>query len=660
MPHDPATDALRLKQLNATLAEVDPDLAEEARGTGVSLESGSPDSVVELESIILRRARPVLKIRNNATLIEFDDAEDSTIWRQRLSDAAGLLDVPIRGCGRIDLVGGPIDWVGTGWLIGPGLLVTNRHVAVEFLTDTGSGMRFTEIDGRPIRADVDFLREFDNEERASFELTDIVAVVPAPGPDVALFRVEPVSEAGALARPLDLARQARTTRAAAVIGYPAFDSRIPDIDLMQRIYGFEYNLKRLAPGAVTFIDGDRLFHNCTTLGGNSGSAVIDLDSGEALGLHFSGSFMRTNTAVPAETLRALIAQVHSGTSFRRRVSEAVPIPEVEVIVPLRITVGLGDGRTGISIGRTTQPAYTVPVVDDLIDETEARPEDYLNRTGYDPAFLGEDIARACPLPKVTGSLADDVMEFEDRGQTEHVLRYQHFSVVMSRSRRMCLYSACNIDGSRAKPAARVGWKWDPRIPKSQQIMKECYGSPPKFSRGHMTRRNDPSWGSMDDAITGNRDSMHVTNATPQMQSFNSPIWLELEDYALENAIEDDMRINVMTGPILRANDPIKFGVAVPIAFWKVIAFVHDETGALTATGYRMNQLENLHEEREFVFGGFTSSHNGEAAQVSIRSIEAETGLHFGPLSTSDPLDGLEGIGAAGFVPLATRTAIRYF
>jgi endonuclease G, mitochondrial len=63
-------------------------------------------------------------------------------------------------------------------------------------------------------------------------------------------------------------------------------------------------------------------------------------------------------------------------------------------------------------------------------------------------------------------------------------------------------------------------------------MKESYGNAPKFSRGHMTRREDPIWG-----ITlelGNSDSMHVTNTVPQIQSFNAGIWLDLEDYALLN------------------------------------------------------------------------------------------------------------------------------
>ena len=42
-------------------------------------------------------------------------------------------------------------------------------------------------------------------------------------------------------------------------------------------------------------------------------------------------------------------------------------------------------------------------------------------------------------------------------------------------------------------------------------------------------------------------------------------------------------------------------VKVPVEFWKIIAFIHDETGELSATGYKMSQKDHLPEE-EFVFG----------------------------------------------------------
>jgi endonuclease G, mitochondrial len=36
----------------------------------------------------------------------------------------------------------------------------------------------------------------------------------------------------------------------------------------------------------------------STLGGNSGSAVIDVDSGEVVALHFSGEYLKANYTVP--------------------------------------------------------------------------------------------------------------------------------------------------------------------------------------------------------------------------------------------------------------------------------------------------------------------------------------------------------------------------
>ena len=231
---------------------------------------------------------------------------------------------------------------------------------------------------------------------------------------------------------------------------------------------------------------------------------------------------------------------------------------------------------------------------------------------------------------------------------------------MSRSRRMCFLSAVNIDGNLSKKSKRVGWKWDPRLPKAQQIMNECYGDPPRFSRGHMTRREDPGWGNAATAKRGNEDSMHVTNTTPQMQAFNAPIWLALEDYALEHAREDDMKISVFTGPYFTDDDPTMYGVRIPLTFWKIIAFIHDETGKLCATGYEMNQEQSLQPEEEFVFGPFTSPQLGVATQVSIRSIEAKSGISFGKLAAVDPLAGEEESVDGGMrAPLGTLEHIRF-
>ena len=43
---------------------------------------------------------------------------------------------------------------------------------------------------------------------------------------------------------------------------------------------------------------EKLFkHDCSTLGGNSGSSVIDLETNQVIGLHFGGRYLQGNSAV---------------------------------------------------------------------------------------------------------------------------------------------------------------------------------------------------------------------------------------------------------------------------------------------------------------------------------------------------------------------------
>jgi endonuclease G len=655
-----------LRRLNSRIRVED----EVMESMGVPAAPVSDEDALEQESIIMRRERPVLAIKGNTAELVFRDEIDSQIWKARLDRARQPLDRAIRAVGRIDLSGGPLDWVGTGWLVAPDILVTNRHIAREFARRDGNGFTFQMGDEAPIAASVDFLQEIGSDRTLVFRLIRPLHIEEPSGPDIAFFEIDAVSGNDRLAQEIVLARQPALTENAATIGYPAYDSRIPEPELMERIYGKLYNKKRLAPGAVTSIEPKRLLHNCTTLGGNSGSVVVDLDSGEALGLHYSGSFLTTNYAVRADIVAELLEQVR-GNRIRgeRKAPPSLPTPAPatpqaavqlrvgDVTIPLTITVSIGE----VTAGRAATPAVVtssgpaVPPLDDDVEGIEGRVEDYRDRGGYRPDFLGVDV----PLPQVVRDAAD-ILPIEGGGAANE-LRYEHYSVVMSRSRRMCFFSAVNISGGQSRKSKRVGWKWDPRLPREQQIMNECYGNPPRFSRGHMTRREDPGWGDDATAKRGNEDSMHVTNVTPQMQAFNSPIWLALEDYALDHARDDAMNISVFTGPYFSAGDPTMYGVRIPVAFWKIIAFIHDQTGKLCATGYEMNQESTLQPEEEFVFGAFTSPQLGVATQVPISAIAARSGIGFGnladfdPLSTGDALD--EGLAAR--TPLAGTGQIRF-
>ncbi len=602
---------------------------------------------IGLETIVLRTGRPVLAVSNNEPKLVFDEVE-SEVWRGRLVKAHDGIIQAVRAVGRIELKNNPrFEWVGTGWLVDEDIVVTNRHVASEFAR--GSGGQFTFLSGPSgaMSASIDFLREIDSSATNSFDIRNVLYIEPAQGPDIAFLRVRQRASRK-LATPIALAKSpALAEEQVAVIGYPARDSRVPETDLMDRIFGNVYNKKRLAPGQLTASGQNEIQHDCSTLGGNSGSVVLGLKSGEAVGLHFSGQFLKANFAVPASLVANRLSQV-KGQGIKPTTPSLISAPpkklvtvegsrnqlsqqsgEVTFEVPLTISVRLGpSGSANVSAIDVVAAVSGRPEPDEDEDDelfAEGKVEDYSGREGYVTTFLeSADV----PLPQINDTT--DLLTFDDNGHTEHVLRYQHFSVVMNAKRRMCYYSAVNINGKLSRKVTRGPWKIDPRIHKQAQIMKECYGNAPKFSRGHMTRREDPNWGNEIEASLGNADSMHVTNTVPQMQPFNAGIWLGLEDYALQNSREDDMSISVFTGPFFSKNDPNMYGVKIPISFWKVIAFIHDETGELCATGYTMSQRSYLQEE-EFIFG------QHETAQKSISSIEQQAGLDFGPLSSVDPL-----------------------
>jgi endonuclease G len=658
----------------------DADVLEEAKNIGPVGNNEGPmlesmNTEIFTEAVVLRVGRPVLTIFHNDAKLEFTDAE-SEIWRERLMGASNILASVVPSVGRIEVMNHPVyDWAGTGWFVDDNIIVTNRHVAELFGRSLGSSFIFRQSPvGTAMGSAIDLLQEDQNPNKWIFSVRSILHIEPEPGPDIAFLLVD--GSQGTPPEKLVLGNAALTADTnVAVIGYPAKDSRMPDVDLMEKIFGQVYNKKRLAPGKITKVESGRIFHDCSTLGGCSGGAVVDLATGQVAGLHFAGRFLESNYAIPVSVVEQCLhkAKGGSGSSSRTALRDTGTSSETSSIsaiqqsnmqnnqytftIPLHITVSLGQPSAGGepaagTVSATPGNAVNTPASaeDEVI--TEGRAEDYDDREGYIENFLGEEFAVPLPEP-ATERRKNDLLKYDNRGEEDHVLRYEHFSVAMSKARRMCIYSACNIDGGTAKGGIqRAPWRLDPRIPKEAQIIKECYGSPPKFSRGHMTRREDPVWGSEMARMRGNADSMCVTNATPQMQSFNAPVWLALEDYALDNARDDKMKISVFTGPILKSTDPVKFGVKVPVEFWKVIAFIHDETGELCATGYKMSQKDHLPEE-EFVFGEF------DTAQVSIKKIERMTGLSFGNLSDFDPLSTDNEAFDGPDKPLASKTDIRF-
>jgi endonuclease G len=272
-----------------------------------------------------------------------------------------------------------------------------------------------------------------------------------------------------------------------------------------------------------------------------------------------------------------------------------------------------------------------------VSETVRDPRSYEDRDGYAPTFLGP----AVPLPGL-GDWAGDAVPLIAEGlfgddPDPHELRYRHFSTKHSASRRQPLFSAVNIRGDLStRGADRTDlWIRDGRIPKDVQILREAYGAVEAglFSRGHLTRREDPNWGDAATVKQADADTFHVTNACPQQQSFNAGLWLSLESYVLDNVDAQNIGASVITGPVFADSDPVYKGVKVPVEFWKIVVYQHPELNRLAAIAYKRTQAKSLPSQRKgrFVFGNFQDT------QVSIRSLQEDTGLDF---SAYVPLDVL--------------------
>jgi endonuclease G len=253
---------------------------------------------------------------------------------------------------------------------------------------------------------------------------------------------------------------------------------------------------------------------------------------------------------------------------------------------------------------------------------------YNNNAGYNPDFL---ITRV-PMPKLGPTLIDDCAPIiNDSGNYE--LKYNHFSVVMSKSRRLAFFTGVNIDGSELQSIKRERdrWYYDPRINMKYQSGPELYANN-DLDQGHLVRRQDPDWGQV--AAQANEDTFHFTNCSPQHKNLNRETWVNLEDYILNNARSYGLKVNVFTGPVFREDDMLYRGkFQIPAEFWKIAVIVKDDN-KLSATAYLQTQ-KNLIENLEFAYGEY------KTYQVAITKIEALTKLDFGALRNYDPLGAVE-------------------
>lgn len=273
---------------------------------------------------------------------------------------------------------------------------------------------------------------------------------------------------------------------------------------------------------------------------------------------------------------------------------------------------------------------------------------YAQRNGFDPDFLGGRGLKV-PLPRLSAKLARQAAKLTQgvRGDP-HLLRYYNYSVVLNGRRRLAFFSAVNIDGAERRDSGkREGDRWyvDTRVPESAQVGEDFYASVKLdeakrsrvFDRGHLVRRLDATWGETKALAKRNGDdTFHFTNCSPQHFSFNQgrKLWAGIEDYVLFEAENADRRICVINGPVFRNNDEERAGVKIPQQYFKIVALA--KGGRLVTAGFLLSQAALL--QRDLPAAEALRPISDEDAgvfQVKISKLERLTGLDFGSVTDHD-------------------------
>lgn len=660
----------------------------------VTPESVSPELYAETEAIIELKLRPAMYVQDGSFKI------DAPYWN-RLEDGRENLLKAIRCVGRVELPKGPAQYGGTGFVVGPGLVMTNRHVAEVFAQGLGQKLlRFK--DGRS--SAFNFSHEHERTASADLRVTRVVMIHPYW--DMALLEVDGFESEQPWLDLSDADARDLGEVDVCVIGYPAFDPRNP-ADVQSDLFKNTFGVKRIQPGrlhgAIDVGSFGKIVHavghDCSTLGGNSGSAVVDPKTGKVLAVHFGGAYRKTNYGVPSSELLADARVLDAGVSFQgtrpsappswsswwsradaakeerssdpqpddapsdpQTAAPAVPSsPAAQVTgstmvvdIPIRITVTIGDPR--ISPAAPVQAAVSGESLEAMVQPWHD--DGYAGRKGYDEAFLSKE--RPVPMPTV---LHPQVLAKTESGDT--LLHYQNFSIAMHARRRLALYTASNVtkeDRLRAPdPAAsysraalsglkendREKWFPDPRLDAKYQLPDVFFTKDRNaFDKGHIVRREDVAWGRTYAALRrANGDTYHVTNCSPQIAAFNQSTkgkdnWGRLENVVLAGAKSE--RLCVFAGPVLSSDDPKFTGVGdggvpliVPIPQAYWKIVVADGDDGLEAFGFVLEQ-DLSSVEMEFVV-----PENFIPKMARLDELQSRLGLRFSDeILVADQYDSL--------------------
>jgi len=270
------------------------------------------EEVSALEAIVLVSGRPAMGFVNGRVQRPPAIGANST-WRVLVATFGSEVNTVAASVGRITLnrPGEPAEILGTGWRVGANLVITNRHVAKDVMTDpllpvdqwtagsvhpsmitfNAAGSAFTLSAPAYVAAD----------ESIDFAVFRLQATAPIPPPLVTEFDEVVVGRM--------VARDGGT----AFVGNPLYAIGHPwrpfYSSAVSSVFGTADGSIRWSPGYATRLDvaAPILEHDCSTLGGSSGSCMVSADSHAVVALHVGGRDVAELTGMGASNVALPLA-----------------------------------------------------------------------------------------------------------------------------------------------------------------------------------------------------------------------------------------------------------------------------------------------------------------------------------------------------------------
>jgi endonuclease G, mitochondrial len=252
-------------------------------------------------------------------------------------------------------------------------------------------------------------------------------------------------------------------------------------------------------------------------------------------------------------------------------------------------------------------------------------------SGFDGNFLPFTIE----TPKFDRNVASDLVRVNDDPE----IRYCHFSVWLSKSRKYARCAAWNVNGSALKTLKRPSFRVDRRNGlDAYQIDGDFYKNN-EIDQGHLARRADVCWGDIEMARQGNSDSCYFTNITPQHAAFNESsnvkgtpeggLWGQLENTLLDTANPQNLCFSILAGPVFSSTDRrlIQNGeeCVVPDEFWKAVAYHDTPSGEERVYAFLLSQAKHL---TGIAYVKTLPLESWHWAQINLTDLEQITGLTF--------------------------------